>query len=276
MSYHEIPPYVIGGDHKLSKIEEKYCSCLMHVRPKTGNPYGICTKSVYGNKKRDKVVDCEVYYDYNKYNTDELNAFSKEKHIDNKMSRKSMISKLNKIQNNLLKGGEYISIFQLICNTISIQDDKKPDDPNEGFDIFTDVTRLDHKFESNSESKETIKKYIPKIVDKKNIHYPNLIKYVNNPDNMVDSLYGIMAAMTSHIMIWLYMITLSKEGIIDKKWYKENDDEPIGHYTYQMVNKYLGTQCIKNKIAPIDCSKFINTIKVSVNDILLFEKNLKK
>jgi hypothetical protein len=76
-----IPPFVLGGYHKLNKTEEKYCSCLMHVRPKVGNPYGICTKSVYGDKKRDKVVDCDVHYNYNKYNKAELDAFAKEKNI---------------------------------------------------------------------------------------------------------------------------------------------------------------------------------------------------
>ena len=34
---------------KLSKVERKYCSCLVKVRSKRiKNPYGICTNSVYG------------------------------------------------------------------------------------------------------------------------------------------------------------------------------------------------------------------------------------
>jgi hypothetical protein len=87
-------PYVLGGEHKLTKTEEKYCSCLMHVRPKTGNPYGICTKTVYGEQRRDKVVDCDLHYNYSKYNKEELDAFAKEKKMNSRMSKDKLVEKL--------------------------------------------------------------------------------------------------------------------------------------------------------------------------------------
>ena len=123
MKYKLLPPYVIGGNqppppyetkdliyhtggehnHKLTKMEEKYCSCLMHVRSKTGNPYGICTKSVYGDVKRDKIVDCDVHYDYKKYSKNELEALGKEKKMNTKMSRNKLISKLENRQRYIIK-----------------------------------------------------------------------------------------------------------------------------------------------------------------------------
>ncbi len=100
-----IPPYVIGGviDNSLTKVEQKYCSCLMHVRPKVKNPYGICTKSVYGKNKREKVIDCEIHYKYNKYNKKELEAFSKEKHINSRISKDKLVNILDKRKKYILK-----------------------------------------------------------------------------------------------------------------------------------------------------------------------------
>jgi hypothetical protein len=90
MSYNKIPPYIIGGNkNNLTEIEKKYCSCLMHVRPKIKNSYGICTKSIYNKKRRDKVINCDLYYDYNKYSKKELDAFSKEKKINSNINKQN-------------------------------------------------------------------------------------------------------------------------------------------------------------------------------------------
>jgi len=84
MNYLEQSNKQNGGHNKmLSHVEEKYCNCLMHVRPKKGItvPYGICTKSVYQKEKRKKIIDCDAHYNFSKYNKDELVALSKEKKI---------------------------------------------------------------------------------------------------------------------------------------------------------------------------------------------------
>ena len=64
---------------KLSKVEGKYCSCLAKVRPKIGNPYGICTNSVYGSRllKRTRRVSCLPNYQLNKLSKKQLEAYSK-------------------------------------------------------------------------------------------------------------------------------------------------------------------------------------------------------
>jgi hypothetical protein len=94
-----------GHKHKLSRTEEKYCNCLMHVRGKTGisAPYGICTKSVYNEQgmKRSNRVDCDAHYKFSNYSKDELRALAKEKHIkvDKEMSQKEMANKMQRILN---------------------------------------------------------------------------------------------------------------------------------------------------------------------------------
>ena len=81
----------------LTKIERKYCSCLVDVRGKgVYNPYGVCTKSVYSSKGkiRNKVVNCEGNYNYEKMSKDSLKALAKEKHLSvKKKDSKEMASK---------------------------------------------------------------------------------------------------------------------------------------------------------------------------------------
>ena len=88
-----------------SNIEKKYCSCVIKVRAKSLkkrsiiNPYGICTKSVYGsrNKKRTKRVDCLSMFDLNKLSYRELKSTAIEKGIKTDLrSKKKIIKELNK------------------------------------------------------------------------------------------------------------------------------------------------------------------------------------
>ena len=83
--------------------ERRYCSCLMQVRPKIKNPYGICTNSVYNlqNTKRTKLVKCSKYYDFSKYNLKILRAYAKEKGIkitkkSKYISKRELVNKLDK------------------------------------------------------------------------------------------------------------------------------------------------------------------------------------
>lgn len=88
---------------KLSKLEKRYCSCLMKVRSKRiQNPYGICTSAVYGkeDKIRNKVIECTPYYNFKKYPLKYLKLYAKEKKIKgfSKLSKKKLIPILKKYQ----------------------------------------------------------------------------------------------------------------------------------------------------------------------------------
>ena len=94
---------MIKKSSKLSTIERKYCSCLAKVRPKisSGNPYGICTNSVYGSRsiKRTKTVSCLSNYQLNKMSKKQLVAYSIEKKINIKnKTKKQLIRLLNKLK----------------------------------------------------------------------------------------------------------------------------------------------------------------------------------
>ena len=94
---------MIKKSSKLSTIERKYCSCLAKVRPKIsgGNPYGICTNSVYGSRsiKRTKTVSCLPNYQLNKMSKKQLVAYSIEKKINIKnKTKKQLIRLLNKLK----------------------------------------------------------------------------------------------------------------------------------------------------------------------------------
>jgi len=68
----------------LSKVERKYCSCLVKVRSKKNlNPYGICTKSVYGSRKmkREKIVRCSRYYNLTLLKKKQLVNLAREKKV---------------------------------------------------------------------------------------------------------------------------------------------------------------------------------------------------
>ena len=81
-------------------LENKYCSCIMKVRGKSQlNPYGICTKSVYGsrNKKRTKRVDCLIKFKLNNLTHKTLKSIAREKRIKTDLrSKKKIIKELNK------------------------------------------------------------------------------------------------------------------------------------------------------------------------------------
>lgn len=82
-----------------SKREQRYCSCLMKVRPtlKRGTPYAICTNSVYSlqKTKRTKRVDCSKKYDFKKYTLKQLKAYAKEKKIKPiNLKKKDLVKKL--------------------------------------------------------------------------------------------------------------------------------------------------------------------------------------
>jgi hypothetical protein len=82
---------------KLSRVERKYCSCLVKVRSKKiPNPYGICTNSVYGSRNisRKKAVGCSKYYNLNKLKKEQLKNLAREK----KLSLKSNILKKDIIE----------------------------------------------------------------------------------------------------------------------------------------------------------------------------------
>tara|TARA_B100001057_G_scaffold258499_1_gene258599 strand:+ start:181 stop:474 length:294 start_codon:yes stop_codon:yes gene_type:complete len=88
------------GKSKLSKVERKYCSCLVKVRSKKiKNPYGICTNSVYGsrNLKRNKIVHCSKKYNFKKLKKEQLKllAFEKKISLSNKAKKQEIIDKLS-------------------------------------------------------------------------------------------------------------------------------------------------------------------------------------
>ena len=84
---------------KLSKVERKYCSCLVKVRSKRiKNPYGICTNSVYGSRKlkRNKLVRCSKYYNLDKLKKNQLYYIAKEKklRVTKRLLKKELIDLL--------------------------------------------------------------------------------------------------------------------------------------------------------------------------------------
>ena len=85
---------------KLSFIEQKYCSCIVKVRGKTlKNPYGICTKSVYGSrkKKRNKKVGCLKNLNIKKLSKNQVKGIILEKKLKTKSkTKKKLINILNK------------------------------------------------------------------------------------------------------------------------------------------------------------------------------------
>jgi hypothetical protein len=75
-----------GGN--LSLKERRYCSCLMKVREKGFNPYGICYKSVLrGKKSRKGTVPCSVNYTFKKFPSKQLREYAREKRVSLKYKR---------------------------------------------------------------------------------------------------------------------------------------------------------------------------------------------
>ncbi len=85
---------------KLSKVQRKYCSCLVKVRSKKIRPYGICTTSVYGSRKikRKGNVKCSKTYRLPSLTKEQLLYLAKEKKIrvTSKMSRSKVMSMIRK------------------------------------------------------------------------------------------------------------------------------------------------------------------------------------
>ena len=103
-SYNRISSNKVLKTKKLSKKEKKYCSCLMKVRPKINNPYGICTSAIYNKQgqKRNKSIKCSKYYDFSKYSLLILRPYAKEKKIKNysKLKKNDLIKLLEKLNKN--------------------------------------------------------------------------------------------------------------------------------------------------------------------------------
>jgi hypothetical protein len=65
----------------MNATTDKYCRCLMKVRPKAkGGPYGICTSSVL-KKRGAKRPTKGCVYDFDEFRVTELRAYAKEKKI---------------------------------------------------------------------------------------------------------------------------------------------------------------------------------------------------
>lgn len=94
----------------LSKIERRYCSCIMMVlgdkkqkQARKENPqltpFGLCTHSVYNSKglKRTTNPECGPYYKFEKYPIESLREYAKQRKINvtknNKYKSKQELSK---------------------------------------------------------------------------------------------------------------------------------------------------------------------------------------
>lgn len=83
-------------------LEAKYCSCIKKVRKTltkpNNNPYGICTNAVFSsrNTTRDRIIDCEKYYDYSKMTVGKLREIARDKKISkySTLKKKELIKKL--------------------------------------------------------------------------------------------------------------------------------------------------------------------------------------
>ena len=82
-------------------VEKNYCHCVQKVKRKNPdiNPYAICSDSVYASRvlTRDKVVNCDKYYNWDKMNVKELREQAKRKNIkltkNGKYKRKNVLLK---------------------------------------------------------------------------------------------------------------------------------------------------------------------------------------
>ena len=82
-------------------VEKNYCHCVQKVKRKNPdiNTYAICTDSVYASRglTRDKVVNCDKYYNWDKMNVKELREQAKRKNIkltkNGKYKRKNVLLK---------------------------------------------------------------------------------------------------------------------------------------------------------------------------------------
>ena len=91
-------------------LKKKYCKCLLAVRAKNQNPYGICTKSVYGSRglKRTKRISCIKSINLKSLSYKQLTAYANEKKIKirNKgrfLSKKNLIRKIERFKKSKSK-----------------------------------------------------------------------------------------------------------------------------------------------------------------------------
>jgi hypothetical protein len=101
-------------DIRLTLKGRKYCSCLMKVREKGINPYGICYKSVLRgqNPPPGQGIACTVNYKFADYTNKQLQEYAKEKRIitryvrgskrGKKLNRYDLIQKLTRFQKKKL------------------------------------------------------------------------------------------------------------------------------------------------------------------------------
>jgi len=111
---------------RLTKGQRKYCNCLMHVRGKGQNPYGICRSVISKTAKRLRKIEpnqykpgtlfkgnCTLSYQYDDFSENEIRALAKEKKIvltykDKKTgkrfyySRNVLVEKITKLEINRL------------------------------------------------------------------------------------------------------------------------------------------------------------------------------
>ena len=86
---------------KLSPVNRKYCSCLVKVRSKKiSNPYGICTKSIFGsrNLKKNTLIRCTKSYDIKKFKKDQIIYLLREKGlmVTNRITKAELVNMFNK------------------------------------------------------------------------------------------------------------------------------------------------------------------------------------
>lgn len=79
-----MPSDIFKKRANLTKRERKYCSCLLKVRDKSlVNPYAVCTSSIYSQqgKRRNKTVNCDINYKYEKIPMSQLRSLAKERKV---------------------------------------------------------------------------------------------------------------------------------------------------------------------------------------------------
>ena len=99
---------------RLTKGQRKYCKCLMNVRVKAQNPYGICYSSISKTLKKHRrkepnqykqgsinKANCTLAYQYEDFTLKEVQALAKERGIKlsyiDKSSGKRKYYKQNKL-----------------------------------------------------------------------------------------------------------------------------------------------------------------------------------
>src|SRR5689334_13903667 len=83
-----------------SKIEDRYCRCIMHVAKQSPryNPYAVCTSSVYNKQgmKRNERIECAEKFTFEDFPVEDLRGYAKLKKIplSNKMNKNQLVKVL--------------------------------------------------------------------------------------------------------------------------------------------------------------------------------------